>query len=155
MLIEIPQISLQPVKGLNTYQTMTVVGKAKNYLLHILVNSRTTHNLLDISLAKTMNCNVKRIPSLQVAVTHGQQLDCNTMCKDFTWSLLRQRFASNFFLVPLGSCEIMLEVQWLCRLGSFLWNFEELHMKFTHKGKRMVMRGTKKSNVEWMGGNKV
>jgi len=77
------------------------------------------------------------------------------MCKDFTWSLLRQRFASNFFLVPLGSCEIMLEVQWLCRLGSFLWNFEELHMKFTHKGKRMVMRGTQKSNVEWMGGNKV
>ena len=86
---------------------------------------------------------------------NGQQLDCNTICKDFTWSLLGQQFSTDVYLVPLGNCEMVFEVQWLSTLGSILWNFEEVKMEFTYKGKRLVLRGTKKSDMEWMGGKKV
>jgi len=46
-------------------------------------------------------------------------------------------------------------VQWLSTFGSILWNFEELKMEFSYKGKRVVLRGTQKSDVEWMEGKGV
>jgi len=49
---------------------------------------------------------------------------------------------------------MVLGVQWLSTLGCILWNFEELEMEFSYEGKRMVLGGTQKSNVEWMGGKR-
>jgi len=46
---------------------------------------------------------------------------------------------------------MVLGVQWLSTLGSILWDFVELKMELTCRGRRMVLRGTKKSDVEWMG----
>ena len=57
-------------------------------------------------------------------------------------------------LVPLGSCEMVWGVQWLSNLGLILWDFEKLTMAFNYKGKAVVLRGTEKSNVEWLGGKK-
>ena len=64
------------------------------------------------------------------------------ICKDFTWSLMRQQFSTDVLLVRLGSCEMVLSVQCLSILGSILWNFEQLKMEFSYKGKSMVLRGT-------------
>lgn len=55
------------------------------------------------------------------------------------------------FLVPLGNYDMVLGVQWLSTLGSVLWNFEELKMEFTYKGKRHIFRGTQKTDLEWLG----
>ena len=87
-----------------------------------------------------------------MAVANGQQLTCSTMCKDFSWSLLGQTFTADVLLVPLGSCEMILGVQWLATLGPILWDFEELKMEFSFKGRRMVLRGTRKSVMEWLNG---
>lgn len=69
---EIPQISLHALNGLNAYQTMRVVGKTKNATLHILIDFGNTHNFLDIVVAKTLHCDVKKIPPVQLAITNGQ-----------------------------------------------------------------------------------
>jgi len=53
------------------------------------------------------------------------------------------------YIVSLGSCDMVLEVQWLSTLGSILWNFEDLTMEFFIKGRRHKLRGIKKSKVKW------
>jgi len=52
------------------------------------------------------------------------------MCKNFRWRLKGIEFCSNIFLIPLGSCDVALGVQWLSTLGTIKWNFKELRMKF-------------------------
>ena len=152
---DMPLISLHALNGASSYQTMRVNGKAGNATLHILIDSGSTHNFLDISVAKKLHCELRKIPPLPVAIANGQQLDCNIMCKDFSWSLIGQEFTADMLLVPLGSCEMVLGVQWLSTLGPILWDFEALKMEFSYKGKRVLIRGTKKSVVEWMSGKKV
>ena len=67
------------------------------------------------------------------------------MCKGFSWFLLGQPFTADVLLVRLGSCEMVLGVRWLTTLGPILLDFEKLKMEFSYKGKRIVLKGTKKS----------
>ena len=63
-------------------------------------------------------------------------------------------FSTNVMLVSLGSCEMVLGVQWLASLDHILWDFEKLRMEFKHRGQRVVLRGTHKSEMEWLGGKR-
>lgn len=43
---------MQAIVGANTYHTMRVIGKVKRNPLHILVDSGSTHNFLNLTTAK-------------------------------------------------------------------------------------------------------
>jgi len=133
---------------------MRVTGRIKNTRLHILIDSRSTHNFLDLATAKRLHCDIRKIPPLQVVVANGQQLQCTAMCRNFAWSLLGETFTTDIMLVTLGNCEMVLEIQWLASLGPILWDFEKLKMEFKKEGKRVVLRGTLKTDLEWMGGKR-
>jgi len=62
---EFPHISIHTIDRINTYQTIRVTGKVKKRRpLHILIDSGSTHNFLDLTTAKRLNCNVRNIVSL-------------------------------------------------------------------------------------------
>jgi len=54
-------------------------------------------------------------------------------------------------LVPLENCEMVLGIQWLASLRPILWDFEKLRMEFKKGGRRVVLRCTQKTGMEWMG----
>jgi len=80
---EQPLISLQALQGMNFFQTMRVTGKVGSQVLHILVDSKSTHNFLDVTTAKKLKCELQKISPLVVAVADGAQLQCQWMCKGF------------------------------------------------------------------------
>jgi len=134
------QLSLSALNGISTYHTMRVTGNIKSSPLHILIDSGSTHNFLDISIAKKLHCEIRRIPPLQVMVANDHQLQCSSMCKNFGLTLMGKSFSADVILVSLGSCEMVLGVQWLSGLEPILWDFEKLRMGFTYEGKRVVLR---------------
>lgn len=80
-------ISMHAIAGVNTYQTMRVIGKLKRRPLHILIDAGSTHNFLDIGTARKLNCDVRSTVPLQVLVANGAKLIGSAMCKGFTWSI--------------------------------------------------------------------
>ncbi|GJU63128.1 hypothetical protein Tco_1244963 [Tanacetum coccineum] len=63
---KLPQISIHALTVLPSYSTMRIRGAMGNRQLHILVNSKSTHNFIDVKLARKLQCSVKDIPSLNV-----------------------------------------------------------------------------------------
>jgi len=57
------------------------------------------------------------------------------------------KYETDIFIVSLGSCDMVLGVQWL--LGAITWNFEELTMEFVCGDKKHMLQGIQKSQVEW------
>jgi len=57
------QLSLSALNG--------VTGRVKNSPLHILLDSSSTHNFLDVSITKKLHCEIKKVPPLQVMVANG------------------------------------------------------------------------------------
>ncbi|GJU96765.1 hypothetical protein Tco_1321521 [Tanacetum coccineum] len=64
-------------------------------------------------------------------------------------------FQSDVMIIPLGGCEMVLGIQWLATLGNIITNFKELRMEFKYNGKRVLLRGTPKGDIQWMQGNKM
>ncbi|GJR22850.1 retrotransposon-related protein [Tanacetum coccineum] len=132
--------------------TMRVKGQANRQPVNILVDCRSTHNFLDLHKAKQLGCDLKATCPLQISVAGGSQLVSQYVCKSFKWKLQGETFESDFMILPLGGCEMVLGIQFLATLGDIKCNFQELRMEFKLNGKKVVLRGTRQSELQWMQG---
>ena len=152
---ENPQISINALSGLPGFQTMRVTGMYGKSPLHILLDSGSTHNFLDISMAKKLGCTIEETPVQAVTVADGNRLHCLHICKKFKWRLHNAEFESDMMLIPLGSCDMVLGVQWLSQLGTVRWNFKKLQLEYTYQGQNHVLRGIKSKKVQLISTNKL
>ena len=120
--------------------------------MHILIDSGSTHNFLDVATAKKLRCELLKITPLVVVVANGAQLQCQMVCRGLKWSLGDMDYVIDNYIVPLGSCDMILGVQWLATLGSIIWDFEKLTMEFVFKGRRQFLEGQKNEVVRWAAG---
>lgn len=73
---DVPILSLHALHGVDmTFQnqTMKLVGYYKKKKLNILVDSGSTHNFLDVAVAKQVGCPVQMIPLRRVMVANGKK----------------------------------------------------------------------------------
>ncbi|XP_074265326.1 uncharacterized protein LOC141587757 [Silene latifolia] len=150
-----PLISLNAITGNAAFQTMKVTGKVRGTSLNILIDSGSTHNFLDENTARKLGCKV--VPSYPVAVSvaNGESIYSKNVVKQFSWQLQGETFQTDIMLVPLGTCDMVLGVQWLSSLGPVLWDFKQLRMQFQYKGKKHVLRGGKRAGVDWVNGKQL
>ena len=121
---------------------MRVTVFVKNKPLHILVDSGSTHNFLDVEVAKKLGCKLEKVGPMRVDVVNGSSLACVAACKGLTWTLQGTKFITDVLLLPLGNCDMVLGIQWLETLGEIKWDFKELRMEFKIQGKKHVLRGS-------------
>ncbi|GKD67232.1 putative mitochondrial protein [Tanacetum coccineum] len=104
---------------------MRIKGHVGKQDVHILVDSGSTHNFVDVQCAKKLGCEIRSICPLQVEVSRGNQMLSTSTCRGFTWTLQGQNFTSDVMLLPLGGCDMVLGV---------------------------TLRGTQQASVQWMNG---
>ncbi|GJT17849.1 reverse transcriptase [Tanacetum coccineum] len=153
--LETLKISLNALSGVNSFQTIRVRGMMGKQPLHILVDSGSTHNFVDIRSAKRLGCKIRPTAPLLVSVANGEEIVSNYECKPFNWSIQGQNYSCDAMLLPLGGCEMVLGVQWLSTLGDINRNFRNLTMEFKLMGKRIMLRGTKHTTLQRMQGKYV
>ena len=97
-----PQISVYAINGVATksYQTMRVTMTVNKKPLHILNDSGSTHNFLDVRVAKKLGCKVEEMGPMKVDVANGGNLKCMAICKGLTWTLQGTKFVTNVLLLP-------------------------------------------------------
>ncbi|XP_028214991.1 uncharacterized protein LOC114397062 [Glycine soja] len=143
-----PLISVNALTGVAKFQTLRVTGQVRKKPLHILIDSESTHNFLDIHVAKKLGCKIEDMDHVSVTVAHGARVQINTMVKGFSWLVQNTTFSSDILLLPLGYCDMILGIKWLITLGNITWNFDKLTMEFTAQGKRHVLRGNSSINIK-------
>nr|GEX43424.1 hypothetical protein [Tanacetum cinerariifolium] len=140
-VFEDPMVELKNLKQTANVQTIRIRGYVGKHLLHILVDSGSTHNFLDLSVVKKMGCNIRKMCPLQVSVANGQAMSTMYECKDFQWELQRKIYVADVIILPLGGCEMVLGIQWLSTLGVIQCDLKILVMEFMKDGKKYVLRG--------------
>ncbi|PHT90349.1 hypothetical protein T459_05462 [Capsicum annuum] len=123
-LVEHMEISMHALNGSLGFRTLKVTGYHSKMKLHILIDTGSSHNFIDPDLVSKLGCEVKPIKPEVVAAANGSmQVDKMTT---ITWLLQGAEFCADFLLLPLGSCGVVLGVQWLLTLGGIKLNFRKL-----------------------------
>ncbi|GJZ77167.1 reverse transcriptase [Tanacetum coccineum] len=102
----------------------------RKHTIHILVDCGSTHNFVDVAVAKKLGCPIRSICPLAITVGDGYNVATTSECKQFKWQLQGVTFCSDVMLLPLVCCDMILGIQWLSTLGDIKCNFKELRMEF-------------------------
>ncbi|XP_076957283.1 uncharacterized protein LOC143632734 [Bidens hawaiensis] len=145
--VEEPKISIHALTGIPSYFTMKITGSIGTRTLHILVDSRSTHNFIDQKLATKLNICTQQMKSMKVTVANGNQLTCMSMCRDFKWMMQGTWFSADVLVIPLESYDMVLGIQWLTPLGDITWNFGNMTMEFLVEGVPYKFKGTETNKV--------
>ncbi|KAH0656046.1 hypothetical protein KY285_030928 [Solanum tuberosum] len=125
------EISVHALNGSLGFRTLRVTGYHSKKPLHILIDTGSSHNFIDPEVVKGLGCQVAS--TMPQAVTTANSNDMQGV-----------EFSAKFLLLPLGSCGVVLGVQWLLTLGDIKMNFKELTIEFWYKGRKHLLRGAGK-----------
>lgn len=138
---DIAQILVNAISGISYYTTMRGKGIHKKHSLFILVDSRSTHNFLDIQVAEKLGRRLLPSGNARVKVAGGNRLNVKGKVDKLQWDFQETSFVADFMVIPLIGCDVVLGVQWLETLGPITWDFKKLTMKFDWAQRRVVLNG--------------
>ncbi|KAL0295287.1 UNVERIFIED_CONTAM: Transposon Tf2-12 polyprotein [Sesamum angustifolium] len=134
---------------------MRVTGNVRDKPVHILIDTGSTHNFLDLETAKRLGCKLDNTKSFPVAIANGNKMYSSFAYKNFGWKMQGVPFTADMMILPLGGCDVVLGVQWLVTLGDLNWNFHQLQMEFHVGDKKVSLRGMQPSSVKVMSKGKM
>eukprot|EP00253_Pinus_taeda_P010303 PITA_10303 len=135
-----PTISCNALAGITTPQTIKIEGKIKKKKVIVLIDSGSTHNFIHCKVAKELNCFLYPTPKCQVMVASGGTINCSRKCYNIKLSMGEYVLTSPMLSIPMGGVDVVLGVQWLQSLGTIVFNFQELFIKFSTEGKEVELR---------------
>lgn len=116
------------MNGLHDFRTMRVTVSVKGKVLQVLIDSSSTHNILDLNTAKKLGCVLIVISLFVVYVANGKMVQSNYICKKLIWKMQGVSFDFDMLVLPIGGYNMVLEIQWSITLGDVMWNFKKLKM---------------------------
>ena len=137
------EITLCALLGSTSSSTMRVIAILNGQKNVILLNTGSTHNFMDETLAKTLKLSTDVESNFRVRVANGQVIRTLGECKEMKFKMQGLHLKMTFNLLELGRCGIVLGTQWLSTLGVISWDFKNLVMGFMHEGKQVWLQGLK------------
>ena len=120
-----PRISFAIITRITKPWTLKLKGHIKKQNVIILIDSGSTHNFIDVNVAKTLNIYAYPVANLKVMVAYGKRIDGVGKCHKVKLQLSEYEMESNFYTVPLEGVDVILGIQCLQTLGTYSANHQK------------------------------
>jgi hypothetical protein len=137
----LPKITLHAITGSFHPKTLCLVGSIGHQQIVILIDSGSTHNFVASIICSKSRLLVQNGNKIKVRVANGEIVEFEGSCVNIHIQLVGFVFVSNFYVIPLAGCDMVLGIQWLVTLGSITWNFKDLTMEFMMAEKIIKLQG--------------
>uniref|UniRef100_A0A2N9I5J7 Chromo domain-containing protein n=1 Tax=Fagus sylvatica TaxID=28930 RepID=A0A2N9I5J7_FAGSY len=137
------EITLCALLGSTSPSTMRVIAIVNGQTTVVLLDTGSTHNFMDGTLAKTLKLPIDGESNFGVRVANGQVIRTLGECKEVKFKMQGLHLNLTFNLLELGGYGIVLGTQWLSTLGMINWDFKNLMMGFMHEGNKVWLQGLK------------
>ncbi|WVZ93159.1 hypothetical protein U9M48_039163 [Paspalum notatum var. saurae] len=131
-------ISLLAMTRLRMARTMHVPVTLNSRRLVALLDTDSTHNFLNSSIAEELRLLFSTCPGLHVSVANSDQVPCRRRADHVAMTVVSGPFAVHSYPISLGSFDIVLGVVFLGTLGPVLWDFDQLCLSFRRDGRHGI-----------------
>ncbi|KAH7544951.1 hypothetical protein FEM48_Zijuj01G0040500 [Ziziphus jujuba var. spinosa] len=143
----LPEISLHAITGATHPQTFWVKGKIQNIEVTTLIDGGSTHNFMDQTLVKRLGLSMDQGNKLPIMVANGDRIECVGKCMGLTLTVQNCPMQSDFYVLPVAACPIILGVQWLETLGPIETDYRQLTMKFKLDDRPYQLQGIHRASI--------
>lgn len=134
-----PAISIHALTGSLSANTMHFLGWINGKMIVLLLDTGSTHNFMDYSALQKTQLPLTSQAQLSVKIANGQTLFSAGHCTNVSLQIQGNTYLSDFYILTLGWCDLVLGIEWLQTLGSILWDFENLQMEFSVLGQHQIL----------------
>ncbi|GMI67460.1 hypothetical protein HRI_000415300 [Hibiscus trionum] len=146
-----PVLSLQAMWGADQWETMKLSIRIGGLDCVALLDTGSTHNFISLALVKKLGLTVNKRTQLRVAVADGNSMETLGECLMVEWESQGYSFKTDFLVLTLRNCDVVLGVQWFSQLGPIKWDFSTLKMEFVQNEGRVELKGCNMRSFQWMG----
>lgn len=140
------EISLRTMKGRSHPATLRIKGTIIGRDLVSLLDGGSTHNFLQLRLAKFLGLTMTPTQRLIVTVGNRHQIPCKGHCHQVPLVMAQHKFLVNFHLIPFHGPNLVLGVQWLRGLGPTIFYYNKLYMSFHQGAERITLAGLREGS---------
>ncbi|OMP05180.1 reverse transcriptase [Corchorus capsularis] len=142
------QVSIHALNGSSSCQTMKMTGWLMGHKVRVLIDSGSTHNLIQPRIAKQLGLRLEPAPPFSVMVGNGDRLLCSGKVPSISIGLEGHDFTLDLFLLDIWGADVVLGVQWLVQIGPFIADYKALFMSFYDSyGNYITLHGDKPIQV--------
>ncbi|KAD4584729.1 hypothetical protein E3N88_22330 [Mikania micrantha] len=134
-------LSPAPLLGVASPKVLRVTGFIAGHSVSILIDSGSTHNIIQPRVASFLNLQVSPIQPFSVMIGNGEFIHCTGYCPEVTLCMAKHQFSFPLFILPIEGPDIVLEIAWLSSLGKIVADFSVPSISFTHQGDYISLTG--------------
>lgn len=134
-------LSRAALLGSPSTRTLRVTGRIQQMEVSILIDSGSSHNILQPRVASFLQLNVESINPFDVFVGNGETIKCSGSCNNIPVHINDAIFQVPFMILPIHGADVVLGVQWLSTLGPFLSDYSIPCIQFFHNNKPVTISG--------------
>ncbi|PNY06477.1 hypothetical protein L195_g002943, partial [Trifolium pratense] len=135
------QLSRTALGGVPSSRTLRVTGRIHETRVTILIDSGSSHNILQPRLAEFLKLPVEAITPFSVFVGNGDTITCSGSCPQVPIFVAEALFEVPFLVLPIHGADVVLGVQWLSSLGPFLADYSVPCIQFCHNHRPITIIG--------------
>jgi hypothetical protein len=118
------EISFHAMIGTDHPQTMCVIGQPKNKKVMLLIDGGNTHNFNDEAIVSKFGLSVNQEKKFQVMMVNQKKIDRVGQCQALTINIEGYPVITDFYILPITTCQLVLGVQWLETLGPMEMDYK-------------------------------
>nr|GEU53787.1 hypothetical protein [Tanacetum cinerariifolium] len=123
-------VSFHAITGTIHPQTLRFPGKIKNKDVAVLIDGGSTHNFIDQALVDRFGLIIDREITFEVIVGNREMMLCLGRVKELSLNIQGYMILTDFWVLPVAACFVVLEVQWLKTLGPVETDYQKLTIGF-------------------------
>ncbi|XP_044326292.1 uncharacterized protein [Triticum aestivum] len=136
-------ISKEAIEGAESPTTMRLHGWVQGREVIMLVDSGSSHSFVCASLAEHLKGLQPAKRALKVRVANGGEMRSDQEIPSCQWSTHGVQFQTNLKVLPLGSYNVILGIDWLACHSPMQVHWQEKTMQFEYGGQQVQLQGAK------------
>ncbi|GJN19863.1 hypothetical protein PR202_gb07177 [Eleusine coracana subsp. coracana] len=138
---ELSAISKEAIQGTESPRTIWLQGWIKNKQVLMLADSGSTHTFTSHQMAALFPQAEALEKFVRVKIADGGELQCTHQIPKFHWWVQGYVACSNMRIIPLGTYDVILGMDWLERYSPMEIHWKQKHLSFDHGNRQVTLQG--------------
>ncbi|CAH9075070.1 unnamed protein product, partial [Cuscuta epithymum] len=153
------QFSVSDEKEITPVKTFKVRGKLKWHegesTINVLIDGGATHNFLSLNLAEKWRIPYTHFTGNRVQLGNGECIPICGWCAGVDLNVQGIGIHQTYYLLELGSMDLVLGMDWLTSLGDMEINFQSQTFKWKVQGQEVILQRDDSSREQDVEGRSV